>query len=73
LQATGSVPVTFAVPFCTRPDPGEDDYVLVIGLSFASWRTKSCPTRLVRPRGVHRSRSPLPGVDRFVAVTLVSA
>ena len=42
LQATGSVPVTFAVPFCTRPDPGEDDYVLVIGLSFASWRTSSC-------------------------------
>jgi hypothetical protein len=25
LQATGSVPVTFAVPFCTRPDSGEDD------------------------------------------------
>ena len=27
LQATGSVPVTFAVPFCTRPDPGEDDSI----------------------------------------------
>ena len=27
--------MTFAVPFCTRPDSGEDDYVLVIGLSFA--------------------------------------
>jgi hypothetical protein len=42
LQATGSVPVTFAVPFCTRPDPGEDDYFLVIGPSFASWHTPSC-------------------------------
>ena len=45
LQATGSVPVTFAVPFCTRPDSGEDDYVLVIGLSFASWHTPSCGGR----------------------------
>jgi hypothetical protein len=42
LQATGSVPVTFAVPFCTRPDSGEDDYVLVIGPSFASWHTPTC-------------------------------
>jgi hypothetical protein len=45
LQATGSVPVTFAVPFCTRPDPGEDDYSLVIGSSFASWRTPCCMGR----------------------------
>ena len=45
LQAAGSVPATFAVPFCTRPDPGEDDFFYVIGLSFASWRTFSCKGR----------------------------
>jgi hypothetical protein len=25
LQATDTVPVAFAVPFCARPDPSEDD------------------------------------------------
>ena len=38
-------------------------------LRHSSSARKSCPARLVRPRGVHRSRSRLPGVDRFVAVT----
>lgn len=28
LQAAGTVPATFAVPFSTRPDPGEDDVAL---------------------------------------------
>jgi len=27
LQATDTVPVAFAVPFFTRPDPGEDDSI----------------------------------------------
>jgi len=27
LQATDTVPVTFAVPFFTQPDPGEDDFI----------------------------------------------
>jgi hypothetical protein len=53
LQATGSVPVTFAVPFCTRPDPGEDDYSLVIGSSFASWRTPSCMGRRMAQTGAN--------------------
>jgi len=29
LQAAGAIPATFAVPFCTRPDPGEDDVCLL--------------------------------------------
>jgi hypothetical protein len=28
LQAAGALPATFTVPFCTRPDPGEDDIFL---------------------------------------------
>jgi hypothetical protein len=28
LQAAGAIPATFTVPFCTRPDPGEDDIFL---------------------------------------------